>query len=81
MRYQRWGYVIWDHARLERLGILKKSLSDISATIGTDWLIKRTPKSLEERMRGQEEIWSKEGLQSTLTEPRPVFDRKNIWFE
>ncbi len=79
--FERWGYVIWDQARLERLGILTKSPSDISATIGTDWLIKRTPKSLETRTREQEVIWSQEGLQSTLTEPRPVFDWENIWFQ
>ena len=79
--FQRWAYVIWDHARLERLGILTKSPSDIQAIIGTDWLIKRTPKSLETRTREQEEIWAQEGLQSTLTEPRPVFDWENIWFK
>ena len=47
---ERWGYVIWDHARLERLGILTSSPSDISAIIGTDWIIKRThaPKISEE---------------------------------
>ena len=38
---ERWGYVIWDHARLERLGILTRSPSDISAILGTDWVIKR----------------------------------------
>ena len=79
--FQRWGYVIWDHARLERLGILTKSPSDIQAIIGTDCLIKRTPKSLEARTSEQEEIWSQEGLQSTLTEPRPVFDWETIWFK
>ena len=79
--FQRWGYVIWDHARLERLGILTKKPSDIQATIGTDWLIKRTPKRLEARTREQEETWSREGLQSGLTEPRPVFDWEKIWFE
>ena len=79
--FQRWGYVIWDHARLERLGIITKRPSDIQATIGTDWLIKRTPKSLEARTREQEEIWSQEGLQSTLNEPRPVFDWEKIWFK
>lgn len=79
--FQRWGYVIWDHARLERLGILTKRPSDIQATIGTDWLIKRTPKRLEARTREQEEIWSQKGLKSTLTDPRPVFDWENIWFE
>ena len=78
--FQRWGYVIWDHARL-RLGILTKRPSDIQATTGTDGLMKRTAKSLEARTREQEEIWSQEGLQSTLTEPRPVFDWENIWFE
>ncbi|MCJ1348918.1 hypothetical protein MMC31_007151 [Peltigera leucophlebia] len=79
--FQRWGYVIWDHARLERLGIITKKPSDVQATIGTDWLIKRTPKSLEARTSEQEEIWSQEGLESTLTEPRPVFDWEKIWFK
>lgn len=79
--FQRWGYVIWDHARLERLGILQKSPSDIQATIGTDWLMKRAPKSLEARTREQEEAWSREGLQSALTEPRLVFDWEAMWFE
>ena len=75
---ERWGYLIWDHAHLERLGILTKSPSDISATIGKDWFIKRNPKSLETRTREQEKIWSQEELQSTL---RPVFDWNQIWFQ
>lgn len=78
---QRWGYVIWDHARLERLGILTKRPLDVQATIGTDWLIKRKQKSLEARTREQEETWSREGLQSALTdEPRPVFNWAKLWF-
>ena len=79
--FECWGYVIWDHTRLKRLGILTKSPSDISAIIGTDWLIKQNPKSLETRTREQEITWAEEGLGLALTEPRPVFDWENIWFE
>ena len=79
--FERWGYVIWDHARLERLGILTKSPSDISTIIGTDWVIKKTPKSLEERTWEYEEAWLHAGLQPDTTRPIPVFDWEQIWFE
>lgn len=55
-----WGYVIWDHARLERLAILTKSPSEILATMGTAWLVNRTEVSLKARTMQQEEIWSRE---------------------
>lgn len=77
---ERWGYVIWDHARLERLGILTKSPSDISAIIGTDWVIKKTPKSLEERTWEYEETGPHAGLQSHTTRPTTVFDWEHMWF-
>lgn len=79
--FQRSAYVIWDQARLDRLSILKKSPSDVQAIIGTDWLMKRAPKSLEERTREQEEAWSREGLQLALTEPRLLFDWERMWVE
>lgn len=82
--FRRWGYVIWDNARLDRLGILKNSPSNILATIGTDWLVERTPITLKERTMEQEEIWSRrrrsKRISSTLSEPRPVFAWENLWF-
>ncbi len=82
--FRCWGYAIWDNVRLDRLGILINNPSNILATIGTDWLVKRTPMALKERTMKQEEIWSRsrrsERKSSTLTEPRPVFDWNNLWF-
>lgn len=80
---RRWGYVIWDNARLIRLAILTKSPSNVLATIGTDWVVKRTPITLKERTMKQEEIWTQNshtnGEPATLSERRPVFDWGDLW--
>ena len=82
---QRWGYVIWDHARLKRLGILTKSPSKALASIGTAWWVKKSRITLKERTMKQEEIWSRERRSktklSTSSKPRPVFDWENLWFD
>ena len=83
--FRRWGYVIWDNARLDRLGVLKNSPSNILATIGTDWLVERTPITLKERTMKQEEIWSRKRhskkIASALFERRPVFAWDKLWFD
>lgn len=83
--FRRWGYVIWDNTRLDRLGVLKNSPSNILATIGTSWLVERTPLTLKERTMDQEEIWSRRRrsmrIASRLSERRPVFAWENLWFD